>query len=60
MDVVLYSFPTKADGVFAVEQRFCELLSQYRNGEKLDEIEIDWLDSANTWLMNTGSTSNEI
>lgn len=55
MDVAVYSFPTMADGVVAVEQKFCELMTLYRNGEHLDEIEIDWLDSANNWLMDTES-----
>ena len=59
MDVMVYSFPTMADGVSVVEQKFCELMSQYRRGEQLDEIEIDWLDSANTWLINTETASNE-
>lgn len=55
MDIVLYKFPTMEDeSKTAVEQKYCELVAQYRNGEHLDEIEIDWLDTANNWLMATG------
>lgn len=59
MDVTMFDFPTMRDGRIAVETKYCELLNLYRRGEQLDEIEIDWLDSANTWLINTETTSNE-
>lgn len=59
MDVMMFDFPTMRDDRIAVETKYCELLNLYRRGEQLDEIEIDWLDSANTWLINTETTSNE-
>jgi len=55
MDIEVYSFPTFADGRIAVEHKYCELINQYRNGEKLDPEVIDWMDSANTWLQTSGS-----
>ena len=55
MDVTMFDFPTMRDGRIAVETKYCELLNLYRRGEQLDEIEIDWLDSANSWLIATES-----
>lgn len=55
MDVELFDFPTLKDGRVAVEQRFCELVNKYRKGEQLPVEAIDWMDSANTWLMTVGS-----
>lgn len=55
MDIMVYNFPTLRDGRVAVEQKFCELYTQYRNGEKLDPEALDWMDTANNWLMSTGS-----
>ena len=51
MEIEVYSFPTMKDGRNAVEYKYCELLNQYRNGEHLDPEVLDWMDSANTWLM---------
>lgn len=53
MEIEVYSFPTMKDGRTAVEYKYCELLNQYRNGEKLDPEALDWMDSANTWLMTS-------
>lgn len=55
MDIQLFSFPTLKDGRIAVEEYYCELLNKYRNGELLELEELDWLDSANTWLTTTGT-----
>lgn len=55
MDVEVFKFPTLRDGRIAVETKFCELVNQYRRGEDLVPEAIDWMDSANTWLMTTGS-----
>ncbi len=54
MDIRMYDLPTLRDGKDIIEKRFNELVIKYRNGEYLDEIEIDWLDTANTWLLTTG------
>lgn len=51
VDVNVYIFPTlRSDGRTAVEQKYCELLNKYRNGEALDPEVLDWMDSANNWL----------
>ena len=55
MDIEVYSFPTMREGRIAVEHKYCELINQYRNGEKLDPEVLDWMDSANTWLSTSGS-----
>lgn len=55
MDVEVFDFPTLRDGRIAVEAKFCELLNLYRRGEDLEPEAIDWMDTANTWLMTTGS-----
>lgn len=51
MEVEIFMLPTKDDSVDVIEKVFCELTSRYRNGDELNEVEIDWLDTANTWLM---------
>ena len=53
MDVQVYSLPTLNDGIFAVEQKYCEILSKKRSGEKLSIEVLDWLDTANNWLDNS-------
>jgi hypothetical protein len=53
MQVEMFSLPTLKDGHLAVEQMFCEIYSAYRNGEKLDPEVLDWMDTANTWLMES-------
>jgi hypothetical protein len=55
MDVITYNFPMLKDGRIAVEEKFCELYNQYRNGDKLDPEALDWMDTANNWLMTVGS-----
>lgn len=53
MQVEMFSLPTLNDGIVAVEQKFCEVYNAYRNGEKLDPEVLDWMDTANTWLMTS-------
>lgn len=52
IEVRVYDLPTLniESNIHSVEEKFCELNSRYRNGEKLDEVEISWFDCANTWL----------
>lgn len=57
MDIRVYDLPTLNQGRETVEKRLNELENMYRRGEQLDEIEIDWIDTANTWLMTTGETN---
>ena len=53
MNVEMYRFPVLSDGYYAVEKQFLEFNSQYRNGEKLDIEQLDWMDWANTILLTT-------
>ena len=55
MQVEMFSLPTMKDGLVAVEQKYCEIYNAYRNGEKLDPEVLDWMDTANTWLLTTRS-----
>lgn len=55
IDVEMHKFPTLADGRVAVEEAYCELVNAYRNGETLDHETIDWMDTANNWLITTES-----
>ena len=52
MLVRVYDLPAISEdsNFHQIEEKFCDLNSRYRNGERLDEVEITWLDSANTWL----------
>jgi hypothetical protein len=50
MDVQIYKFPTM-ENPKAVEVKYCELLNAQRRGETLPEEVVNWMDSANTWLM---------
>jgi hypothetical protein len=51
----IFCFPTEKDGRHAIEVKYCELLNEYRNGAKLAPEIIDWMDSANNWLMVSDS-----
>ena len=55
IDVEMHTFPTLKDGRIAIEVKYCELVNKYRNGESMDYETVDWMDSANTWLITTGS-----
>jgi len=53
MDVETYTFPTMNDGRIVVEEAYCNLINAYRNGDTLKPEMLDWMDSANTWLITT-------
>lgn len=53
MDIQVFSFPTFTNDK-DVEKVYCQFLNKYRNGEALNKEELDWMDSANTWLITTG------
>lgn len=55
MEIEVYNFPTLADGRIAVEEKYCELVNKYRNGESLKPEALDWMDAANNWLMTVGT-----
>ena len=52
MMVEIYSFPTK-DNPKAVEVAYCELLNAQRRGERIPTEALDWMDTANTWLIES-------
>lgn len=52
MDVNVYNLPLKDDNVAKIERVYCDLHRRYKNGEELDEVEMTWMDTANTWLMS--------
>jgi len=56
MDFRIFSLPTEDDDRNLIESRWCELNTRRRNGEKLDEVEINWMDTANNWLSVSEST----
>lgn len=55
MDIRVFDLPTLNDDFTVIERRYNELESKFRNGEKLDDVEIDWMNTANTWLMTVWS-----
>ena len=54
MEVEFYSFPTM-ENPKDVEATYCELLNAQRRGETLPMEAVDWMDSANNWLIITES-----
>lgn len=52
MDVQIYKFPTM-ENPKAVEVEYCELLNAQRRGESLPLEALDWMDTANNWLMES-------
>jgi len=50
MEIKSYDLPTRSDGAYAIETKYCELLTRQRAGENLAEEQKDWMDSANSWL----------
>lgn len=55
MEIRVFDLPTINDDFYTIERRYNELESKYRNGEQLDEVEINWMETANTWLMTVWS-----
>lgn len=52
MDISVYKFPHLVEEERSkVEEFYCELANKYRDGEILDPEIIDWMDTANNWLM---------
>lgn len=54
MEIQIYKFPTM-ENPKAVEVAYCELLNAQRRGENLPDEVIDWMESANTWLIESKS-----
>lgn len=54
-EIRYFSLPTINDDLTVIERTYCELNTKYRNGEPLDEVELNWMDTANTWLVSAWS-----
>jgi len=55
-EVLVFKFPELNDSSRTViERRFCELINDYRNGVKLAPEVLDWMDSANNFLLTAES-----
>lgn len=53
-DYKVYTLPVPSeDNIKAVESLILELQRKYREGSKLDDVELTWLDQANNWLDST-------
>ena len=52
MVIEVYSFPT-IENPKQVEVAYCELLNAQRRGEYIPIEALDWMDSANTWLLES-------
>lgn len=52
MEVEVYSFPTM-ENPKVVEATYCAFLNAQRRGESLPVEILDWMDSANTWLIES-------
>jgi hypothetical protein len=51
MDIKMYSFPQlKPEAAVEVEHFVYQLERKYREGV-IDEVELTWMDQANTWLL---------
>ena len=53
MEFRIFSLPTERDDIRIIESRWCELNTKLRNGEQLDDVELNWMDTANNWLITT-------
>lgn len=54
MKIKEYEFPLQEDGIRAIEYFYCKLLNEYRD-RTISNIEKDWMDAANTWLITLES-----
>lgn len=55
-EVLVFKFPSlNGDSRTEIERKYCELVNEYRNGARLDPEVLDWMDTANTWLMTSES-----
>jgi hypothetical protein len=54
MDIQTFSLPNLTEGQETIERLYCQLINKYRNGDKLNAEELDWMDSANVHLITSG------
>lgn len=54
-EVLVFKFPEfTSENRTVIERRYCELVNEYRD-HKLDPEVLDWMDTANTFLMTMES-----
>jgi hypothetical protein len=55
-EVLVFKFPNLSDNARTeIERTYCELINDYRNGATLDPEVLDWMDSANNFLITMES-----
>ena len=54
MEIRVFDLPPRSASFDSIEKRLHELEQRSRKGDELDEVEIDWMDTANTWLVMEG------
>lgn len=59
IDIKVYSLPTQDSPPEVIEEKYVALTQAYRRGEELAEVELDWMDTANTWLIQL-QTNNDL
>jgi hypothetical protein len=60
-EVKHFDLPTMAkDGPGAVENKYCEILNLRRNGNEVPSEVLDWMDSANTWLIKADNFQQKV
>lgn len=60
MEVKLYKFPfLTINNIGQIENKLYELESKYRQGEKLEDEELTWMDLANTWVVGITVNNHE-
>lgn len=58
MEIRVFDLPPRNADVYTIERRLRELEEQARHGVELDEVEINWMETANTWLIAEWSNYN--
>lgn len=51
MDIRVFELPTRDADIFTIERKLQDLEELVREGFELDEVELDWMETANTWLV---------
>jgi hypothetical protein len=60
MEVKLYKFPfLTINNIGQIEKKLYELEAKYRQGDKLEDEELTWMDLANTWVLSISTNNHE-
>jgi hypothetical protein len=56
-EILVFKFPDfTGENRTLIERHYCELINEYRNGSPLDPEVLDWMDSANSFLITSESS----